>query len=105
MFDPYAVLEVSPTATQTEITHAYRLHLRNYHPDTRSPLPNNGADERLRHILAAYALLRDPTRRADYDRTAGPAPTHPGPIQISVTGDYIEQQPRLWAGPVRWRPG
>jgi curved DNA-binding protein CbpA len=105
MFDPYAVLEVSPTATQTEITHAYRLRLRSFHPDTRSPLPSNGADERLRQILAAYALLRDPTRRADYDRTAAPASTHTGLIQIPVIHDYIEQQPPLWAGPVRWRPG
>jgi curved DNA-binding protein CbpA len=103
MFDPYAVLEVSPTATQTEITHAYRLRLRNYHPDTRSPLPSDGADERLRQILAAYALLRDPSRRADYDRTAERAPT--GLIQIPVTDDYIEQQPPIWVGPVRWRPG
>jgi DnaJ-class molecular chaperone len=64
------MLEVSPRATQTEITHAYRLRLRSYDPDTRSPLPSNGADERLRQIFAAYALLRDPTRRADYDRAA-----------------------------------
>ena len=44
--DPYLVLGVSPTATQAEITHAYRTRLRAHHPDTRhAPSPQN-ADER-----------------------------------------------------------
>ncbi len=30
--DPYLVLGVSPTATQAEITHAYRTRLRAHHP-------------------------------------------------------------------------
>ena len=33
--DPYLVLGVSPTATQADITHAYRTRLRAHHPDTR----------------------------------------------------------------------
>jgi curved DNA-binding protein CbpA len=70
MTNPYVVLGVSPMATQDEITHAYRRHLRDHHPDIRPPAPNGDADERLRQILAAYALLRDPHRRAAYD----PAP-------------------------------
>jgi hypothetical protein len=38
--DPYLVLGVSPTATQAEITHAYRDRLRAHHPDTRhAPSP------------------------------------------------------------------
>ena len=37
--DPYLVLGVSPTATQAEITHAYRTRLRAHHPDTRHPPP------------------------------------------------------------------
>jgi curved DNA-binding protein CbpA len=105
VFDPYTVLEVSPTATPTEISHAYRLRLRSYHPDMRSSAPNAGADERLRQILAAYALLRDPTRRADYDRTARLAATRTGSIQIPVSHDNAEQLPLLWVGPVRWHPG
>jgi len=70
--DPYLVLGVSPTATQAEITHAYRDRLRAHHPDTRhAPSPQN-ADEYLRQVLAAYTLLRDPARRADYDRATVP---------------------------------
>lgn len=105
MFDPYAVLDVPPTATQTDITHAYRSHLRTHHPDTRPSAPNCAADERLRQILAAYALLRDPTRRADYDRTAAPARTQTSPTHIPITHiDNIDERPPLWAGPVRWHP-
>ena len=105
MFDPYAVLGVPTTAARTEITHAYRRHMRSYHPDTRPPAPDCGAGERLRQIIDAYALLRDPTRRADYDRSAGRARARTGPTQIPVTRvDNIDEQPPLWAGPVRWHP-
>ena len=78
--DPYLVLGVSPTATQAEITHAYRTRLRAHHPDTRHTPSPQAADEHLRQVLAAYALLRDPARRTDYDReTAHAAPSPPPP--------------------------
>jgi curved DNA-binding protein CbpA len=60
--DPYLVLGVSPNATQAQITHAYRTRLRAHHPDTRRSLSSQTADDRLRQVLAAYALLRDPAR-------------------------------------------
>ena len=75
--DPYLVLGVSPTATQAEITHAYRTRLRAHHPDTRHTLSPQAADDNLRQLLAAYAVLRDPARRADYDRAATHAATPP----------------------------
>lgn len=105
--NPYDVLGVLPTASQAEITHAYRRHLRDHHPDTRHKAPNAGADERLRQILAAYALLRDPRRRADYDRTH-PADKGTGPVRVTVTrvdptdSGSTGEQPPLWVGPVRW---
>ena len=73
--DPYLVLGVSPTATQAEITHAYRTRLRAHHPDTRHTPLSQTADDNLRQVLAAYALLRDPARRADYDRATTHAAT------------------------------
>jgi len=120
--DPYLVLGVSPTATQAEITHAYRTRLRAHHPDTRQTPSSQTADEHLRQLLAAYALLRDPTRRADYDHatahTATPpsnSPTGPTPadrplagaIQIPITYRNATTPapgvaaPPLRAGPVR----
>jgi DnaJ-class molecular chaperone len=101
MTDPYFVLGVSPTATHAEITHAYRRHLLDHHPDLRSRESNSEADERLRQVLEAYALLRDPHRRAAYDR-AHPAHQDTGPVPIPVTHyDSDADQPPLWAGPVR----
>ena len=120
--DPYLVLGVSPTATQAEITHAYRDRLRAHHPDTRHPPASKTADDDLRHVLAAYALLRDPARRADYDRatahTATPPPHRPhgptpvdrppiGPVEIPInyrttnTAAADVAAPPLRAGPVR----
>lgn len=69
--DPYAVLGLAPTATADEITRAYRNQVRTLHPDTRgTPESNPPLDDRLRQVLAAYAVLRDPERRARYDRAA-----------------------------------
>jgi curved DNA-binding protein CbpA len=120
--DPYLVLGVSPTATQAEITHAYRTRLRTHHPDTRPTPPPQTADEHLRQVLAAYALLRDPARRADYDRATAPAATPPphrqpaptpadrppvGRVQIPITHRHTntpaarDLAPPLRAGPVR----
>jgi DnaJ-class molecular chaperone len=107
MMDPYAVLDVSRTATPAEITHAYRHKLRSHHPDTRSQTSPDGADERLRDIVAAYAVLRDPKRRAEYDRTLDlTAPSDvqgSGSIKVQVSrSDSPGGRPPLWAGPVRW---
>ncbi len=120
--DPYLVLGLSPTATQAEITHAYRTRLRAHHPDTRRPPASRTADDDLRQVLAAYALLRDPARRAEYDRTtahgATPPPHSPqgstpvdrppaGRVQIPITYRSTNtptahvSSPPLRAGPVR----
>lgn len=106
MIDPYEVLGVSPAAPQAEITHAYREQLRACHPDLR-PTVNSGADERLRLILDAYALLRDPRRRADYDGTRLPrddrvARDDDGESRVRVSPiGRTNPEPPLWAGPVR----
>jgi len=104
MTDPYSVLGVSATATHAEITHAYRRYLRDDHPDIRSRESNSEADERLRQVLEAYALLRDPHRRAAHDR-AHPAHQDTGPVgpaPIPVThNDSAADRPPLRAGPVR----
>ena len=120
--DPYLVLGVSPTATQAEITHAYRDRLRAHHPDTRHPPASKTADDDLRQVLAAYALLRDPDRRADYDRATAHAATPPphsphgptpvdrppvGRVHIPITYRTTNtaaadvSSPPLRAGPVR----
>ena len=117
-FDPYAVLGVPSTASQAEITHAYRTRLRSHHPDTRDAPSSRWADDHLRDVLAAYALLRDPARRADYDHaTARVADARDVSITVSdppVGGVDIPvshrrrtsdgSAPPLWVGPVRRHP-
>jgi curved DNA-binding protein CbpA len=91
--DPYATLGVPSSATQGEITRAYRRKLRDCHPDTRTTSPPGipAADEQLHRILAAYALLRNPARKTAYDQTAPRArptstarPPQCGPVVIPV---------------------
>ena len=70
--DPYLVLGVSPTAQGRD--HRLPHRLRAHHPDTRHP-PASQNRRRRPQVLAAYALLRDPARRADYDRATAHAAT------------------------------
>lgn len=103
--DPYTVLGVSPTATRAEITRAYRRQLRALHPDTRTSAATSAADDRLQEVVAAYALLRDPARRAQYDRdarvgrvrdvsrTVRPSDrVNPGAVRIPVR--HVRSEPR-----------
>jgi hypothetical protein len=57
-------LGVTPAAEDVVIGAAYRALMRHYHPDTN---PDPQAQERAREITAAYAILRDPVKRAEYD--------------------------------------
>jgi curved DNA-binding protein CbpA len=61
--DPYGVLGVRRQASAEEIARAYRRAARATHPDSSG----SGA-ERFQAVSDAYDLLRDPERRAGYDR-------------------------------------
>jgi molecular chaperone DnaJ len=70
--DYYKVLGVADTATQKEITRAYRKLARQYHPDAN---PNDrAAEERFKEISAAYDVIGDAAKRKEYDevRKLGP---------------------------------
>jgi DnaJ-class molecular chaperone with C-terminal Zn finger domain len=94
--DPYTVLGVPRTATARDISHAYRALLRAHHPDTRDQItgPTADAGTELQRILTAYAILRDPARRAEYDRLRKPA-RHARPRT---------EDPPIRAGSVHWKP-
>lgn len=63
--DYYEVLGVGRTATDEDIKKAYRRLARQCHPDVnKSP----DAEARFKEINEAYEILRDPSRRAAYDR-------------------------------------
>lgn len=64
MEDYYAVLGVSPTATQEEIKKAYRRLIREWHPDVCQK-PN--AHEQSIKIIEAHEILSNPETRRQYD--------------------------------------
>src|SRR5712691_2924944 len=64
----YAVLQVDPRAETEIIESAFRRLAQKYHPDV-SDDPTSEA--RMRELNAAYAVLRDPVRRAEYDAQLG----------------------------------
>ena len=97
--DLYAILGVAPSATQAEISHAYRAMLRRHHPDTRDPADEAQSamsDAALQQVLAAYTVLGDPTRRADYDRQAKPdwRPTRPLRQTLRQSPETVETSVR-----------
>jgi curved DNA-binding protein CbpA len=99
--DLYHVLGVSHDATPSEITAAYRALVRDLHPDAQHE-PVDPA--RLTAVVAAYAQLRDPRRRASYDSELSLSPPpDPGPtsIPVRVHRRDTRRQPDIQVGPVR----
>lgn len=64
--DPYTVLGVSKSASESEIKSAYRRLAKRYHPDTNADDPK--AQERFSEVNAAYEIVGDKDKRAKFDR-------------------------------------
>lgn len=97
--DLYADLGVDPQAGPAQLRRAYREAALQLHPD-RTPDP--AAHARFREVTAAYAVLSDPARRADYDQarhrdhnTAPRPPESPAgtgqPAQPAGPADYVPE--------------
>jgi curved DNA-binding protein CbpA len=109
--DLYALLGVAPEADAREVARAYRRRLREVHPDTRGGLLDgpDPANADLRALQEAYAVLRNPARRARYDaqRRAAQKPEAPAagiPVPVRIRRPPA---PRAWlirVGPVRSEP-
>ena len=104
--DPYAVLGLTPQATQEQVRHAYRTLLRQNHPDTRplsDPADDAASSTTLQQAIAAYTVLGDPARRARYDQRTSQQTTTPTPVRPAWLFTLDEpDQPPIQAGPVRW---
>jgi molecular chaperone DnaJ len=92
--DFYKVLGVSDSATEKEITKAYRQLARENHPDTNPD--NQAAENRFKEISAAYDVVGDTESRKEYDelRRLGPsaggggfgAPSRGGGVPFNMDG-------------------
>ncbi|HHN68306.1 MAG TPA: molecular chaperone DnaJ, partial [Thermopetrobacter sp.] len=64
--DYYEILGVSRSCTEQELKVAFRRLAKKYHPDANRDDPD--AEARFKEINEAYEVLRDPQKRAAYDR-------------------------------------
>jgi molecular chaperone DnaJ len=63
--DYYAVLGVPNTASEKDITRAYRKLAKQFHPDANRG--DKSAEERFKDVSAAYDVLGDADKRREYD--------------------------------------
>jgi signal recognition particle GTPase len=63
MNEPYETLGVNKNATAEEIKQAYRDKSKEQHPD------KGGDEEKFKETSQAYAIIGDPKKREQYDRT------------------------------------
>ena len=73
----YEVLGVERSADEGELKSAFRKLAMKWHPD-RNPGDKN-CEARFKEINEAYEILKDPDKRAAYDRFGHAAFEHGGP--------------------------
>jgi DnaJ-class molecular chaperone len=66
MRDPYDILGVPRSASEAEIKKAFRKLAKSYHPDRNADDPN--AKDKFAEANAAYEILGDAAKRAQFDR-------------------------------------
>lgn len=63
--DYYQLLDVDRSASQEEVQKAFKKLARRYHPDVNKEA---GAEDRFKDLNSAYDVLKDPEKRALYDK-------------------------------------
>ena len=79
--DYYKVLGVDENISEKELTKAYRKLARQLHPDANPG--DSAAEERFKEVSAAYDVLGDSKKRAEYDEAR-----RLGPMGGGFPGDF-----------------
>ena len=91
MADFYELLGVAPDASAEDIKRAYRKRARELHPDAN---PGDAeAEQEFKELARAYETLRDPQKRAHYDRFGDTGNGNAGsgdPFGFSGVGDIFD---------------
>ncbi|HKN20619.1 MAG TPA: J domain-containing protein [Terracidiphilus sp.] len=82
--DYYEFLQISPNADADTIHRVYRFLAARLHPDNNQ----TGHEENFRLLKAAYDVLSDPRRRAEYDAARARNQTPPEPLASTV--DFMD---------------
>ena len=86
--DLYEVLGVRRDASDEELKRAYRAKAREFHPDANQDDASDG--DRFKEISLAYEVLKDPERRARYDRFGAEGVF--GPAAGGVPGEAVRER-------------
>lgn len=82
--NPYQVLGVAQTASDSEIRAAFRTLAKKYHPD-RNP-GDKAAEDKFKEISAAFDILGDSESRKKFDRGEIDADGHERPVHRARSG-------------------
>jgi curved DNA-binding protein CbpA len=89
-FDPYAVLQILPSAEQEVVNAAYKALALKYHPDHDA---TRRASDKMAELNRAYAILRDDRARAAHDRARRAAASGFSVATIRATGEAPPANP------------
>jgi DnaJ-class molecular chaperone len=82
--DPYSILGLDRTASPEDIKKAYRKLAVKHHPD------KGGDQEKFKEISAAYEILSDEQKKANYDQFGNAEGPHMGGGQMPDMSDFFK---------------